>query len=107
MVDLPDQEVWTVLLGVALPPLIAVVNQRHWSPKLRALVALAVCWVVSAAWVALHGRLDWHHWRDTALVVTVAAVGAYRIFWQPSTIAPAIESATSTRPVDPVTPPPQ
>jgi hypothetical protein len=95
---LTDADTWTIAAGAALPPIIAIINQRHWAPQLKAVVALAVCFLASLGLAALRGPLDWHDWRRTAVLVTGAALATYRWLWQPSQIAPAIEAATSTGP---------
>ena len=84
-----------VLIGFLLPPLIALVNQRRWSPVVKGLVALAACAAAATLAEALRAGTDWADWRGTALTVAAAAFGFYRVFWQPSRIAPRIEDATS------------
>ena len=81
--------------GVAMPFLIAIINQSRWSPKLRGLVAFAACLGAAALLAMLHGTLTLTHWRDTAILVTGAAMVMYHSLWKPSGLAPAIEDATS------------
>lgn len=80
-----------------LPPIIAIINRKHWSDEVRALVAMAVCMLYSAIITITRQDLDWHQWRNTLLQVFIGAFGAYQIFWKPSNIAPDIEAATSGR----------
>ena len=82
---------------VVLPPVIAIINQKHWSTEVRALVALAACLVYSLVVTFLRQDLDWTAWRNVILQVMIGAFGAYKLFWQPSNIAPAIEDATTVR----------
>ena len=81
--------------GVAMPFLIALINQTHWNTKLRGLVAFALCLGAAAILAAVHGTLTLANWRDTAILVTGAAMVMYHALWKPSGIAPAIESATT------------
>jgi len=81
--------------GVAMPFLIALINQSHWSPKLRGLVAFAACLGAAAALAALHGTLTLTSWCSTAITVTGAALVMYHALWKPSGLAPAVETATT------------
>ncbi len=83
------------IAAVILPPLVALINQRKWPSQLKGLVALLVMCVyaLGASW--LRGPLDFSDWRNTALTVAAAGFAAYKLWWQPSGIAPAIEEATS------------
>lgn len=81
--------------GVALPFLIAFINQTTWNPKARGAVAFAVCLVAAAILAAVHGTLTLGHWRDTTVLVTGAAMVMYHALWKPSGLAPAFEDATT------------
>lgn len=81
--------------GVAMPFLIAIINQSHWSPKVRGVVAFAACLGAAALLSALHGTLTLTHWRDSAILVTGAAMVMYHALWRPSGLAPALEDATT------------
>lgn len=89
--------------GVAMPFLIALINQSHWSPKLRGIIAFALCLGVSALLAALHGTLTLDSWRDTAVLVTGAAMVMYHALWKPSGLAPAVENATTVDDTDTIT----
>jgi hypothetical protein len=86
-----------LLIGSLMPLLIALINQAHWSVKLRALVAIAVC--VAAALITELFRdgtaFQLAHWRTTAIYVAGAALASYQLWWRPSTWAPSLESATT------------
>ncbi len=81
--------------GVAMPFIIALINQSSWNPKLRGVVAFAACLGAAALLAALHGTLTLGHWRDTAILVTGAAMVMYHALWKPSELAPAVEDATT------------
>lgn len=87
-----DLDMWSLLVGLALPALIAVVNRSHWPSWVRALVAVATSVVAGGGTAYLTGQLTAVTWVHAALVVAVAAVGSYRLWWHPSGIAPAIEA---------------
>lgn len=86
------------MAAVVLPPLIALINRRAWPAQLKGIVALAVCAAYTLLVLWLRGPVDWANWRDLLLVVAAGAFAAYRLWWQPSQIAPAIENATSPPP---------
>lgn len=92
-VDIDD-----VLVGsVIMPPLIALLNQRTWPATVKGLVALVACLAAATLSGALSGKLSFGDWKTTALTVSASAFAAYRVWWQPSGIAPIIEAATSVR----------
>jgi peptidoglycan/LPS O-acetylase OafA/YrhL len=81
--------------GVAMPFLIAAINQRGWDPKLKGTVAFLACLGAAAILAAIHGTLTLENWRDTAIVVTGASMVMYHALWKPSGLAPAVEDKTS------------
>ena len=82
--------------ALVVPPIIAIINQRRWPSQVKGLVALAVCLLYALAVVWIRGGVDLQHWRNSALVIGAAAFAMYKLWWQPSGIAPAIEAVTST-----------
>lgn len=85
-------ELWT---GLFLPLAIAVINQDKWAKPLRAIVAVLIC-VLAATLIAwLDHKLDLKNWSVSVLAVLASAVGFYKALWEPSSIAPRIERATS------------
>lgn len=88
-------ELWAVIVGFALPPLIAALNRRAWSSAAKALVAFAVCWVVALVGSYLDGSLDNRADPVRAfLVVFVAAITTFHLWWKPSGILDRLEKAT-------------
>ena len=85
----------SALVGVLLPPLVAVVNQPRWPSWARALVAVvsSVAAGGMTAWVA--GDLAGMSGLRAVLVVVAATLAAYRAWWQPSGIAPWLEHLTA------------
>lgn len=100
---LPDLAMWSALVGVLLPPLVAIVNQPRWPGWARAVITAAACIAAGGITAYLDGSLTGVRWLSAALIVAVAAVGSYQKFWRPSHIAPRIEAATSSAAPD--TPP--
>jgi threonine/homoserine efflux transporter RhtA len=81
--------------GVAMPFIIALINQTKWNPKVRGLFAFLLCLGSAAGLAALHGTLTFADWRNSAVLVTGSALVMYHALWKPSGLAPAVESATS------------
>lgn len=92
---LSDLEMWSALVGALMPPLIAIVNQSHWSKAWRGIISVASCVVAAAVTCWLRGDLSAGNYAHSVLVILTAALGSYHVFWRPSSIAPAIEVATS------------
>lgn len=92
-----DLEMWSLLVGAVLPPLVALIQQPRWPDWFRAVVAVASSLVAGfvTTWLVEDGML-WERGMVTAiLLVLVAALTTYRNFWKPTTIAPTIEAKTS------------
>jgi len=92
----PDLVMLSTLVGVFMPPLVAVAQQPRLSPILRAIVVIVSCVAVGAATASLEGTLTGQRWTTSALIIGTAAVAAYRLFWHRS--AQVIEHATSGAP---------
>jgi hypothetical protein len=92
------QTVIDALIGMVMPGLIALLNQRHWDARVKGLVALVSCVVVATLVELFRGDVNWADWRGTVVVVTSSALVTYHVWWKPSTIAPTVEAATSTSP---------
>lgn len=102
-----DVNAFDLAMGAAvLPPIIAVVNQRRWPAQLKGLLALLACAGYALIMMMVRGTVHWTDWRNVLLTTAGAAFIAYRTWWQPSGIAPAIEAATSPDPRGPADPPP-
>lgn len=96
------------MAAFVLPPLISLVNQRRWPSEVKALVALGLCVVYAALATLVRGDVSWQEWRNATLQVTAATLAAYKLFWNPSNLAPRLETATTypaVTPGDPSLPP--
>lgn len=84
------------IAATVLPPVISVLNRCNWPAQLKGIVALVVCFVYATGAVFVRDGVDFSQWRDSALTVAGAALAAYKLWWQPSGIGPALENATTS-----------
>jgi hypothetical protein len=90
-----DLEMWSLLVGAGLPPLVAIINQPRWAPAAKFLMTVVVAVGAGAMTAWLQGDLTGRRWVSSALVIGVTALVTYQTGWKPSTIVPRIEHATS------------
>lgn len=90
-----ELDMWNIVIGFAMPLLVALVNQWRWPATVKGLVAFAVCAIAAAVTVYVRDGWDGQTWLRTLMVIFLTAVATYRLWWQPSQIAPRIEQATS------------
>lgn len=89
-------EMWALVVGFLLPPVLALVQQTQWSDRLRSVVAFVACLIAGAGTVYVQQEeWDWSDWMSTSLVVLVTAVATFRNFWKPTGISTAIEQKTN------------
>lgn len=88
-------QMWALIVGFLLPPVLAVIQQARWSDAFRAVVAFLACAVAGAGTAYFQGDLNFERWVEAGLVILVSAMATYRGLWKPSGIAPAIEAKTS------------
>jgi hypothetical protein len=95
---LTDLDLWSALVGIGMPPLVAVAISSRWQPWQRALVAAALCMLagVGTTWIA--GDLAGVTPVRAVLLVAMAAFGSYSTWWKGSGITQKIEEATTPRP---------
>jgi hypothetical protein len=84
---------WASIAGVIAPFLVALVNQPHWAPLVRALMTVAVSVGLGAATAAVEGRLTGVRWTTAALIIGGAAVASYQMLWKRPALE--LESASS------------
>lgn len=90
-------DMWSAVLGFVLPLAVAFINQSHWTKPLRGIVAFLISLFAAFIEVWLRGEVTLTNWVRSALVVFLAAIATYNLWWKPSLIAPKIEAATSVR----------
>lgn len=88
-------QMWAMVVGFALPPVLAIVQQSKWSSQVRAIIAFLACAVAGAGTAYFQGDLTGRRFVEAGLVVLVTAVATYQSFWKPTGVAPAIESRTN------------
>lgn len=88
-------QMWSLIVGFALPPALAVIQQSRWSDQLRAVIAFLACAVAGAGTAYFQGELNFERWVEAGLVILVAAMTTYRNFWKPVGVAPTIEAKTN------------
>jgi hypothetical protein len=91
-----DLEMWALLVGVALPPLVSIVEQPRWPNWFRAVVGVAASVVAGGVttWLTAEGALWDQGMLHAILLVGVAAWASYQSFWKPTKVAPVIEAKT-------------
>lgn len=90
-----ELEMWSAIVGFLLPPVLSVIQQTGWSPRLRAVVAFVGCLVAAAGTVLIQGGWTWERWVEASLLTLVTALATYRNLWKPTGISPAIEQKTN------------
>ena len=87
-------EMWSLIVGFALPPALSLVMQTGWNKRLQAVVAFVACAVAGAGVAYFQGDLTGKRFVEAGLVVLVASIATYHGFWKPTDIAPTIEKKT-------------
>lgn len=98
-----DLELWSVVVGVILPGLVAIVNRSAWVGWVKGLIALVSSLLAAVGTAWLHGELTGASftpgtWLHSALFIVVATFGSYQVLWRPTGWGPAIERATEPGP---------
>jgi hypothetical protein len=90
-------EMWNLVAGFLLPPVIAIIQQPKWPNGLRAVVTFVISLGLAVVTMLIknNGHWVWHNWITGALTVLVAAIATYHGLWKPTGAAPAIENGTS------------
>lgn len=88
-------ELWALVVGFFLPPVLALLQQTSWTAPVKAIVAFLASLVAGAGTAYFQGDLTGRRFVEASLVVLVAAIATYHGLWRPSTIAPKIEEKTS------------
>lgn len=95
----PHNLIWiSGVVGFLLPHAIALLNQTHWSAKLKSIVAFCCCLIAAIATTWIKGDLNFTDVVASAGTIFVVARSSYAGLWKPTGIAPTIEAATSASP---------
>lgn len=90
-----DLAMWSLITGFGMPLLIAFFNQTHWKGWVRGLVTLVLCVIAGGITAYLNDAFTGRRLLSSILLVFVAAIAFYRLWWRPTGIAPAIEDTTT------------
>lgn len=91
-------EMWALVVGFLLPPVLSIVMQTGWSEAVQSVVAFLGCALAGAGTAYFQGDLTGRRFVEAGLVVLVTAIATYKGFWKPTRISPTIEKATSPAP---------
>jgi len=93
---IPDTNVgrWSFLIGTFLPLAIAAVNRQRWTSQAKGLMTFMISTAAAAGTSYFTGDFSGEDLVTSFLIVLVSATVTYTVFWKPSGIAPAVESAT-------------
>jgi hypothetical protein len=92
----PSNFIWiSGVVGLGLPHVIALVNQEHWRPGLKSIVAFASC--IGAALIVTwaKGDFDFHNIAASAGVIYALAQVSYKGLWKPTGTIDALEASTT------------
>jgi hypothetical protein len=90
-------QMWSLIAGFFMPPVLAIIQQSHWSQTLRAICTFAASLLVGAGTAYFSSTLTGKTWVQASLVVLVATIATYHGTWKPAGIAPVIEAGTNIK----------
>lgn len=85
---------WTVVVGILLPLVIAVINRTAWTAPQKACAALLICVVAAGVEVWVKGQWNAQNLGTTAVAIFFVVVTTYKGFWKPTGITDSIEAKT-------------
>lgn len=94
---LTDLDLWSALVGIGMPPLVAVAVSSRWQPWQRGVMAVVMCVVAGMITTWIAGDLTGVTPIRAVLVVAWAAFGSYRTWWHTTGITKKIEDKTTPR----------
>ena len=98
MQSLIDQPAaWGLILGLLTPLLTSVVEQPHWTAKVRTVVAVLCAAAVGTVTVMAAGDVDPTNWLLTVGAVLAASQAAFHEFWAPAGVTQTVELKTAGR----------
>lgn len=84
-----NPEMYAVLVGFVLPPLLSIIMQWKWSSGTKAVVAFVACLVAGAGTAYFSGQIGRDVLTDI-LIVFVTAKTTYEALWKPTGVTGAI-----------------
>lgn len=91
-------EMWALIVGFLLPPVLSILIQTGWSAQVQSVVAFLAAALAGAGTAYFQGDLTGKRFVEAALVVLVTTIATYKGFWKPTKVSPTIEAATSANP---------
>ena len=87
-----------VLLGLFMPPIVAVIKQSGFSQQVNSLIALVVYLVATILWLWIRNEpITFASYTANATTLTVVGLTAYKMFWGGLGIDPPLTEATSVK----------
>jgi hypothetical protein len=86
---------WSLIVAFITPPVLAIIQQPTWTQPVRAGVMFVFAIILGLGTAYFTDSFNGEDIVTSVLIVLVAAISAYKGFWQPTGIAPKIETATS------------
>jgi len=75
---------WAALVGVVLPPFVALLQKDGFSNLVNSIIFGAACIAASFATSALEqDNWNWAEWRTTLLTIIGAGLALYKLYWSP------------------------
>lgn len=75
---------WTMLVGFALPPVLAIVMQAGWPGHVKSVVAFLASVLAGAGTAWFAGSLNGRDTVTCVLIVLTVAQATYHGFWKPT-----------------------
>ena len=88
-------QIASAFVGIVMPLVVSLINQTHWRPQIKGLVAVLVSLVASLLTSWISGDLTGKSFATSFIIVLGATITTYRVFWKPTGIADSIEKATT------------
>lgn len=86
---------WNMVLGVAMPLIVALIIQSHWTKPIKASAALFTCMGASLITLFLQGKLTEFNYVFGTLGLLSQTGIYFQAFWGPTGIARALEFYTT------------
>lgn len=85
---------WAAIVAFFVPVVVAAINRRRWTARVKAVVFFAVALVAAAGTAYFQGDLTGKRWLDAALVIVPAAAAFYHGLFKPTGVTDTVEEKT-------------
>jgi len=79
-------EVLSFIFGAFLPPLIDLINKKIVDSKIRYLVSVLSCVVISASVTLVCNGFNWRDLIENASIIFLSAQSMYKLYWKESSL---------------------